>query len=105
MPSDDDASGAVVLEAAHRSQPRLHLAMAAASMQLLGVLLSAVPGRRQRLLQHRRVHWRPVGDNLDWRRLDAADGPLEEPAGCLTSQCVDMNTSITWPNWSMARYT
>jgi hypothetical protein len=42
-----------------------------------------MPGRRQQLLQHQRIHRRPVGDDLDRRRLGSANGPLEEPAGCL----------------------
>jgi hypothetical protein len=64
-----------VLEAAHWSQPRLHSAMVGLE-PVVGVLVSAVPGRRQQLLQHQRRHRRPVGDDLDRRHLGGADGPL-----------------------------
>jgi len=46
---------------------------------VVGVLIGAVPGRRQQLLEHRRVRRGPVGDHLDRHHLRRADRPLEEP--------------------------
>jgi hypothetical protein len=37
-----------------------------------------------------RIHRRPVGDDLDRPRLGDANGPLQEPAGCLDTRCVDI---------------
>ena len=47
----------------------------------VGVLVGAMPCRGQQLLQHRRVHRRLIGDDLNRRDLGRADGPLEEAAG------------------------
>ena len=48
---------------------------------VVGVLLSAMPGRRQQLLQHDRVGRRLIRDHLDRSDLGRADGPLQEPPG------------------------
>ena len=50
---------------------------------VVGVPVGAVPRRWQQLLQHRRIHRRLIGHDLDRRDPGHADGPLEEPAGGL----------------------
>jgi hypothetical protein len=48
---------------------------------VVGVLVGAVPCRRQQLLHHGRIDRRLVGGDLDGRDLDRADGLVEEPTG------------------------
>jgi hypothetical protein len=50
---------------------------------IVGVLIGAVPRRREQLVQRDRVGRRLVGDDLHGRDPGGADGPLEEAAGCL----------------------
>jgi hypothetical protein len=52
VPSDHDASVAVLFEAAHRSQPRLHAAMVGVDPGV-GVSVGAMPCEWQQLLQYR----------------------------------------------------
>jgi hypothetical protein len=80
MPGDHDPGAAVLLEPAHRTQPRLQPAMVTLDV-VVGIPIGAMPDRRQQLLEHRRVHRRMVGDDLNGRDLGRADGPLEEAAG------------------------
>jgi hypothetical protein len=47
------------------------------------VLLGSRPRRREEFLQHRRVHRRVIGNNLDRREFGRADRSLEEPTGSL----------------------
>jgi hypothetical protein len=42
-----------------------------------------VPGRRQQVFQHRRVHRRLIGDDLSRRDLRRPDRPFEEAMGFL----------------------
>src|SRR5918995_4783363 len=81
MPNDDHPGATVLLEPAHRSQPRLEAAVVALD-PVVGVAVGAVPRRWQQLVQYGRVHRRLIGGDLDGRDLGHADGPLEEPAGC-----------------------
>jgi len=101
---DDHPGAAVLLEPSHRSQPRLQAAVVGLDV-VVGILLSAMPGRRQQLLQQDRIDRCPVGDDLDRRGLGGGDGPLKNRRAALTSRCVETKTSMTWPNWSIGRYT
>jgi hypothetical protein len=80
MPGDHHPGTAVLLEPAHRTQPRLQPAVVALE-PVVNVLLGAVAGRRQQLVHHRRVHRRVIGNDLYRGDLRRADGLLEEPAG------------------------
>jgi hypothetical protein len=62
---------------------------------VIGVPVGAVPRRWQQLLQHRRIHRRLIGHDLDRRDLGQADGPLEEPAGGLGVAPRETSTSTT----------
>jgi hypothetical protein len=64
-----------------------------------------MPGRWQQLLQHDWVGGCLVGDDLHRGDLGRAERPLEEPAGRGASRRGETNTSMTWPNWSIARET
>jgi hypothetical protein len=64
MPGQYDRGAAVLLQASHRSQPRLQSAMVSLN-PIVAMLLSGVPGRRQQLVEHHRVDRRSVGDDLD----------------------------------------
>jgi hypothetical protein len=70
---------------------------------IVGVPVRAVPGRRQQVLQHGRVHRRLIGDDLSGRDLRRTDRPFEEAMGRLVSRHEATSTSMTCPNWSMAR--
>jgi len=82
MPSDDHSEAAVLLEPAHRSQPRLQPAVICLD-PVVGVLVGAMPCRRQQFPQHGRVDRRLIGGDLDGRDLGRADGLVEEPTGGL----------------------
>jgi hypothetical protein len=77
MPGDHDPGAAILLEAPHRTKPCLQPTMIAFD-SVIGVAVGAMPGRWQQLLQH------------DWRAAAA-------------SRRGETNTSMTWPNWSIAR--
>jgi hypothetical protein len=79
MAANDHPGGTVLLEAAHRTQPRLEAAMVGLD-PVVGVLVGAMPCKWQ-LLQHGRVDRRPIGGDLDGPDLARADGPLKEPPG------------------------
>jgi hypothetical protein len=48
---------------------------------VVAILLSAVPRRRQQVIQNGRIRWRLVGGDLHRRDLGRADGLRKEPAG------------------------
>ena len=53
MPNDDHPGATVLLEPAHRPQPQLEAPMVGLD-PVVGVLVGAVPGRWQQVLQHNR---------------------------------------------------
>jgi hypothetical protein len=59
MPGDHDPGAAVLLEPAHRTQPRLQPAVVTLDV-VVGIPIGAMPDRRQQLLEHRQVHRRMV---------------------------------------------
>jgi len=61
----------------------------------VGILLSAMPGRRQQLLQQDRIDRCPVGDDLDRRGLVVAMARWKNRRAALTSRCVETKTSMT----------
>jgi hypothetical protein len=81
MPGNDHPGTAVLLEAAHRLQPRLQPPVVALD-PVVGVLVGAVPRCRQQVIDDRRIRRCPVGCDLCGRDPGRADGPREEPAGC-----------------------
>ena len=67
------------------------------------VLFGDVPRRRQQFLQHAEVGRRLVGRDLDWpRRL--LQRPGENRRAAAASRLPVASTSMTCPNWSIARY-
>jgi hypothetical protein len=62
-----------------------------------------MPGHRQRLVQHRRVGRRSVGDDLDRDRRVVPMACWKNRRAAVASRREDTNTSMTWPNWSIAR--
>jgi hypothetical protein len=95
MPRDDHPGAAILLEAPHRSQPGLQSAVISLNAAV-AILLSAMPRRRQQLLQDGRIRRRLVGGDLHRRDLGRPDGLFKEPAG-------ETNTSMTCPNGSIGR--
>src|SRR5829696_1023966 len=81
VPGQDHPGAAILLEAAHWSQPRLQPAMVAFD-PVVAIPIGAVPGGRHQLLQHRRVHRRLIGGDLDGHNLGHSDRPLKEAASC-----------------------
>jgi transposase len=79
---DDHPGTAVLFEPAHRTQPRLQPPMVALD-PIVGVPVGAMPGRRQQVLQHSRVHRRLIGGDLSGRDLRRTDRLFEEAMGCL----------------------
>jgi hypothetical protein len=101
MLGDDHPGAVVLLEPTHRAQ-RLRPAVVALD-PVVGVPVRGVLGRRQQLFQHGRVHRRLIGDDLGRRDLRRPDRLSEEAMAALVSRRVEMNTSMTCPNWSKAR--
>jgi hypothetical protein len=82
MAGDHDLGAAILLEPTHRTQPRLETAVVSLDV-IVGVLIGAMPRRREQLAERGRVGRRLVGDDLHGRDLGCGDGPLEEAAGGL----------------------
>ena len=91
-------------EPSHRPQPRLQPAVVGLD-PVVGVLLGSMPRCRQQLLQHDRVGRRPICGHLNGHHVGRADGLLKEPTSSLGVAPTATNTSITYPNWSIARST
>jgi hypothetical protein len=102
VPGDHDPGAVVLLERAHRTQPRLEAAVVALDA-VVGVLPGAMPGRREQLTQHRRVRHRLVSDDLDQDDRRCGDGLMENRRAAVASRRADANTSITCPDWSTGR--
>jgi hypothetical protein len=72
---------------------------------VVGVLLGAVPCRWEQVVHDDRVRRSPIGDHLSRRDLGPPMARSKNRRAARASRCRDMNTSMTWPNWSTARYT
>ena len=79
VPLDDHPHAAALLEATHRTEPRLQTAVVGFYV-IVGIPVGPVPGRWEQLLQHQRIGPRPIGHDLRRRDLDGADSSLEEAA-------------------------
>ncbi len=79
MPHDDHPGAVILLEAPHRSEPRLQPPVICLN-PVIAILLGAVPRRRQQLIQDGQIRRRLVGGALHRRDLCRADGLLKEPA-------------------------
>ena len=101
MAGDDDPCGAVSLQSAHRAEPGLQTSVVGFE-QVVRVGLRSVPGGREHLIEHPGVDPVPVGGDLDGRDPGPADRSKKWRAEEV-SRRGDRNTSMTWPNWSMAR--
>src|SRR6266568_1306311 len=80
MPGNHDPGATVLVEPAHRSQPRLEAAVVALD-PVVGVLVGGVPGCWQQVLEHDRVCRCLVGSDLDGRHLRHLGGLSKEPGG------------------------
>ena len=77
---DHDPGAAVLLELAHRPQPRLEATVVGLDV-VVGMPIGVLPCRRQQLLQDHRVGRRLIGHDLARHSPGRADGPLKEPTG------------------------
>jgi hypothetical protein len=59
----------------------------------------------QELVEDAQVRPGAVGDDLGRFGVGGCDGPFAESPSRPTIRSAERNTSITWPNRSMARYT
>jgi hypothetical protein len=75
MAGEHDRGAAILLEPAHRTQPRRETAVVGLEV-VVGVAVGAVPGRREQLAERGRVGRRLVGDDLDRSDLGRPDGPV-----------------------------
>src|SRR5918994_1853388 len=101
MPGDNDAGAAFLFEPSHGPEPCLQAAVIGLN-SVVGVPLGAVPGRLEQVVQHRQVGQGAVGDDLEVT-LVVVMARLKKRRAAAASRCVDKNTSMTWPNWSIAR--
>ena len=104
MPGDDHPGAAVLLEATHRSQPRLQPTMVRLD-SIVGVPVGAMPRRWQQLLQHYRMVAARSVTTLAGVTLVALMARSKNRRAALASRRAETNTSMTCPNWSIARYT
>jgi hypothetical protein len=79
MAGEHDRGAAILLEPTHRTQPRPETAMVGLDV-IVGVLIGAMPRRREQLAQRGRGGRRLVGDDLHGRDLG---GLLQAAAGGL----------------------
>ena len=102
MSGDHDAGAEFLFEPLHRPEPCLQAAVIGLN-SVVGVPLGAVPGRLEQVVQHRQVGRGSVGDDLDRSDLVVLMARLKKRRTAAAFRRVDMNTSMTWPNWSIAR--
>jgi hypothetical protein len=62
---------------------------------VIGVPVDAVPRHRQEIFQHRRVHGRLIGGDLDGRDLGRADRPQSRWSKAVTA-------NATAPSWAIS---
>jgi hypothetical protein len=62
---------------------------------VVAISLSAVPRRRQQVIQNGRIRRRLVGGDLHRRDLGRADGLLKEPVGRHGVRRAETSTSMT----------
>ena len=104
MPHDDDPGATVLLEPAHRFEPRLQPAVIALD-SIVGIPVGAVPRRREQLPQHRRIHRRLIGGDLHRRDLGRADRPLEESTKNSVTLRLLAHAEQHWPQLSSVEVT
>jgi hypothetical protein len=92
--SDDHRGAAVLPEPTHQSQSRLEAAVVALDA-VVGVPLGAMPGRREQLVQHRRVCRRLVGDDLDRTTAVVPIARSKNRRAAFASRRTGTNTSMT----------
>src|SRR5437868_6409830 len=102
MPGTNDSCAAELFEPAHRPQSRLQASVIGFD-RIVSVLLGDMTGRRHQLIKHPRVGGRAVSSDLG-RGRPVLEGAGEESSRGRQVPLLDTRTSITCPNWSMARY-
>jgi hypothetical protein len=70
---------------------------------IVGIALGAVPGTQKDLLEDGRVDRCLVGDDLG-RAGPCSSARVKNRRVAARSRFGEANTSITYPNWSIARY-
>jgi hypothetical protein len=98
---DDHPGGAVSLQPAHLSKSSLQASVVGLK-RVVRMDLRVMEGRRQQLSERARIDSVPIGGDLDGRDPGPIDRSLEEVTGCLGVPA-RWKTSMTRPNWSMAR--
>jgi hypothetical protein len=102
MPHDDHPGAVILLEAPHRSKPRLQPPVISRN-PVVAILLGAVPRRRQQLVQDGRIRRRLVGGDSIGVALVALMACSKNRRAAMASRRAETSTSMTWPNWSTAR--
>ena len=96
---DDDPGGTVSLQSSHGAKSSLQASVVGLE-RVVGMDLGVMEGRRQ---QRARIDSVPIGGDLDGRDSGPIDRSLQEVAGCFGVPGGERKTSMTRPNWSMAR--
>ena len=99
--ADDDARGAVGLEAAHRSQRRFQPSVVAFD-PVVRVLPGVVHRAGNQFRDDARQRGGAIGHDLVWE-IVREHGVREEGRAAAMSRHFETNTSMTWPCWSTAR--
>jgi hypothetical protein len=102
IPRDDHPGAAILLEAPHRSQPGLQSAVISLNAAV-AILLSAMPRRRQQLLQDGRIRRRRSVATSIGVTLVALMACSKNRRAAMASRRAETNTSMTCPNGSIGR--
>ncbi len=99
MPGSDYSSAAELFEQAHGSQSGLQPSVISFD-RIISVLLGDMTGSGHQLVEHPRVGSRVISGDLNRRRPVF----LKKRRVAAKSRFSETNTSMTCPNWSLARY-
>jgi hypothetical protein len=102
VPGGGYSCAAELFEPAHCSQSGLQPSVIGFD-RIISVLLGDMAGGRHQLVEYPRVGGRVISGDLD-RGRPVFQGVGEESPGATRSRFSATNTSMTCPNWSMARH-
>jgi hypothetical protein len=102
MADDDHHGGTVSLQHSHGSKPGFE-APVVGLQRVVGMDLGVMEGLREQLVEHSRVDAVPVGGDLDGEIRVRPTARSKKRRAAPVSRRGERYTSMTWPNWSMAR--
>ena len=102
VPGGDYLYAAELFESAHRSQSGFQPSVIGFD-RVVSVLLGDMTGGRHQLIEHPRVGGGTISGDLD-RGRRVIQGAVKNRRVAARSRFSETSTSMTCPNWSIARY-